>query len=47
LIHGLDVLSQIRGYFKHTKAILMDFETLYALDEWDNEQPIKKTVYPI
>jgi hypothetical protein len=26
--HGLQILSQVRGYFKKTKSIMMDFETL-------------------
>lgn len=33
--HGLQILSQIRGYFKHTKSIMMDFETLNTFkDDW-------------
>lgn len=45
--HGLDILSQIRGYFKKTKAIMMDFETLnYFKDEWDSGEPINKEALP-
>jgi len=45
--HGLDILSQIRGYFKQTKAMMMDFETLNAFkDEWDSGQPINKEILP-
>ena len=33
--HGLQILSQIRGYFPNTKSIMMDFETLDAFkDDW-------------
>lgn len=31
--HGIQILSQIRGYFKHTKSIMMDFRTLNAFKE--------------
>jgi hypothetical protein len=45
--HGLDILSQIRGYFKHTKAIMMDFETLNAFrEDWDNGESINKDSLP-
>jgi hypothetical protein len=45
--HGLDILSQIRGYFKKTKAIMMDFETLnFFKAEWDSGEPINKEVLP-
>ena len=39
--HGLQILSQIRGYFKHTKSIMMDFETLNTFkDDWDKGESI-------
>ncbi|MBN8578137.1 MAG: hypothetical protein J0L66_14425 [Cytophagales bacterium] len=45
--HGFDILSQIRGYFKQTKSIMMDFETLNAFkDDWDKGKPINKQSLP-
>ena len=45
--HGLEILSQIRGYFKQTKSIMMDFKTLNAFkDDWDRGQPINKESLP-
>lgn len=39
--HGFQILSQIRGYFPHTKSILMDFETLNTFkDDWSIGKPI-------
>lgn len=33
--HGLQILSQIRGYFPNTRSIMMDFETLnFFKDDW-------------
>lgn len=38
--HGLQILSQIRGYFQGTKSIMMDFETLNAFkDDWGKGEP--------
>jgi hypothetical protein len=38
--HGLQILSQIRGYFRNTKSIMMDFKTLYAFKEdWGKGEP--------
>jgi len=31
--HGLQILSQIKGYFPNTKSIIMDFETLNSFKE--------------
>jgi len=45
--HGLDILSQIRGYFKQTKSIMMDFETLNTFrDDWDKGERINKETLP-
>lgn len=34
-VHGLQILSQIRSYFPHTQALMMDFQTLEAFKtEW-------------
>lgn len=45
--HGLDILSQIRGYFKQTKSVMMDFDTLNAFkDDWDRGETIHKENLP-
>jgi hypothetical protein len=42
--HGLQILSQIRGYFPNTKSIMMDFETLNTFkDDWSNGEPTAVT----
>jgi len=42
--HGLQILSQIRGYFSNTKSIMMDIETLNAFqDDWDKGKPTTVT----
>lgn len=39
--HGLQILSQIRGYFPNTNSVMMDFETLNSFkDDWDRGEPI-------
>ncbi len=43
--HGLQILSQMRGYFPNTRSIMMDFETLNAFkDDWGKGEPIKATI---
>ncbi len=45
--HGLQILSQIRGYFPNTKSIMMDFETLNSFkDDWDRGEPITTSILP-
>lgn len=45
--HGLQILSQIRGYFKQTKSIMMDFETLNVFKEdWSRGEPISAKILP-
>lgn len=45
--HGFDILSQLRGYFKQTRSIMMDLETLNTFkDEWDKGEPINKESLP-
>lgn len=45
--HGLQILSQIKGYFPHTKSIMMDFETLNVFkEEWDKGEPTNATNLP-
>lgn len=45
--HGLQILSQIRGYFKQTKSIMMDFETLNSFkDDWSKGEPTKANSLP-
>lgn len=45
--HGFDILSQIRGYFKETKSIMMDVETLnFFREDWGKGEPIKKNSLP-
>ena len=42
--HGLQILSQIRGYFSNTKSIMMDTETLNSFqDDWDKGKPTTVT----
>ena len=41
--HGLAILSQFRGYFAHTKAMLMDQQTLLNSREHWGEEPPSKT----
>lgn len=45
--HGLQILSQIKSYFPHTKSFMMDFETLNAFKgEWDKGEPTNVTNLP-
>ncbi|MBA3664562.1 MAG: hypothetical protein H0W61_10185 [Bacteroidetes bacterium] len=45
--HGLQILSQIRGYFRQTKSIMMDFETLNTFKEdWGRGESINVNVLP-
>lgn len=45
--HGLQILSQIRGYFPNTKSIMMDFETLNTFkDDWSKGEPTAVTTLP-
>jgi hypothetical protein len=45
--HGLQILSQIRGYFKHTKSIMMNFETLNTFkDDWSKGEPTTANTLP-
>lgn len=45
--HGMQILSQMRGYFPNTKSILMDFETLNTFKEdWGTGEPINVTDLP-
>ena len=45
--HGMQILSQIRGYFNHTKSIMMDFETLNAFkDDWGIGMPTNANNLP-
>lgn len=45
--HGLQILSQIRGYFKQTKSIMMDIETLNAFkDDWSKGEPTTANTLP-
>jgi hypothetical protein len=45
--HGLQILSQIRGYFKRTKSTMMDFETLNAFkDDWSKGEPTTTNTLP-
>ena len=41
--HGLAILSQFRGYFAHTKAMLTDQQTLLSSREHWGEEPPSKT----
>ncbi len=42
--HGLQILSQIRGYFKQTKSIMMNFETLRKFkDDWSKGEATTAT----
>jgi hypothetical protein len=44
--HGLQILSQVRGYFKKTKSIMMDFETLASFKaDWCKGE-IAKSITP-
>ena len=45
--HGLQILSQIRGYFPNTKSIMMDFETLNTFKiDWDKGEPTTANSLP-
>jgi len=45
--HGFQILSQLRGYYPHTKALLMDRETLYRFKEdWGTGPPTAATQLP-
>ncbi|MBI4945538.1 MAG: hypothetical protein HY840_03950 [Bacteroidetes bacterium] len=45
--HGLQILSQIRGYFPDTKSLMMDFDTLNSFkDDWDRGEPTNATHLP-
>jgi hypothetical protein len=45
--HGMQILSQMRGYFPNTKSIMMDFETLNTFKEdWGRGASIKATELP-
>lgn len=38
-VQGFEILSQFRGYFKHTKSVLMDAETFETFFENDSGSP--------
>jgi len=45
--HGLQILSQIRGYFKQAKSIMMDFDTLNTFkDDWSKGEPTTTYTLP-
>ena len=45
--HGMQILSQMKGYFPQTKSILMDFETLNNFKaDWDRGESIKVADLP-
>jgi len=45
--HGLQILSQMRGYFPKTKSIMMDFKTLNSFkDDWGVGESIHVTTLP-
>lgn len=45
--HGLQILSQIRGYFKQTKSIMMDFVTLNSFkDDWNKGERTTANTIP-
>lgn len=42
--HGLQILSQLRGYFPHVRALLMDRDTFDALAEYHVDAPESNVV---
>jgi len=45
--HGLQILSQMRGYFPKTKSIMMDFKTLNSFkDDWGIGESIHASILP-
>lgn len=45
--HGFQILSQLRGYYPHTKSLLMDMETLHRFkDDWGTGPSTTATQLP-